>query len=165
MVITTIKWILGNFGFFMAILAIFFTIIQCVVNKELGLFEILYHWFAFLALGLTALYAFAMHAFFPEFTAATIGWHTSPFQFEVAMANLGFGVIAVLSFWGSYGFRLATIIGNTCWLWGDAIGHIYQMVVYRDFAVGNAGSWFYMDVFLPVLLIICMIKLKPKLIQ
>ena len=157
---TLIKWIFGNFSFFMAILAIIFSIVHRVVNKKIDLFEILYRWFALLPLGIAALYAFMMHAFFPDFTATTIGWLNSPFQFEVAMACLGFGVISVLSCCGSYGFRLATVVGNTCWLWGDAIGHSYQMIIQHNFDVGNAGSWFYMDVFLPLLLILCLIKLN-----
>lgn len=162
MLSTVISWILENFGVFMVILAIIYSIIHRMVNKKIDLFEIIYRWFALFALGFTAIYAFVMHAFFPDFTAASIGWPNSPFQFEVAMANLGFGVIAILSFYKNYGFRLATVIGNTCWLWGDAIGHMYQMAAYRNFTVGNAGSWFYMDVFLPILLLICMVKLRDR---
>lgn len=157
-----IALLLGNFGVCMVVLAIIFCIINRLVNKKMELAEIIYRWFALFALGYTAIYAFVMHAFFPNFTAATIGWANSPFQFEVAMANLGFGVIAILSFYRNYGFRLATVIGNTCWLWGDAIGHAYQMMTYRNFTMGNAGSWFYMDVFLPLLLLICIIKLRHQ---
>jgi hypothetical protein len=160
MLTTVIKWMLENFGVLMVILAIIYSMIHRMVNKKIDLFEISYRWFALFALGFTAIYAFVMHAFFPDFTAASIGWPTSPFQFEVAMANLGFGVIAILSFYKNYGFRLATVIGNACWLWGDAIGHMYQMAAHHNFTVGNAGSWFYMDVFLPLFLLICIIKLR-----
>ena len=160
MAVKIISWIFSNFGLFLAIVAIVFSIIHRSVNRSLPLSEILYRWFALLPLGATAIYAAVMHGFFPDFTAATIGWANSPFQFEVAMANLGFGVIAILSVYGSFGFRLATVIGNTCWLWGDAVGHTYQMITQHNFAPGNAGSWFYMDVFLPLILLILIIKLK-----
>lgn len=129
------------------------------MDKQLDVFEIVYRWFAFLPLGITAIYAFVLHAFFPDFTAAAIGWPHSPFQFEVAMANLGFGVIAILSIYGSYGFRLATVIGNACWLWGDAIGHSRQLIVHHQFSAGHAGTWFYMDMFLPIILLACIFKL------
>ena len=151
--------ILGNLGFFLAILAAIFSVVQCMINKKLDRFEIVYRWFACLPLGMTAIYAFILHAFFPDFTAAAIGWHNSPFQFEVAMANLGFGVIAILSIYGSYGFRLATVIGNACWLWGDAIGHSRQLIVHHYFSASHAGSWFYMDMLLPVVLLACIFKL------
>ena len=38
----------------------------------------------------------------------------------------------------SRGFRLATVLGITVWFWGDAAGHIYQMVAKDDFSPGNA---------------------------
>ena len=162
MISNLIRLALSNFGLCMLALAIVFSIVQLIVNKKLGFFEIVYRWFSYFPLGLTAIYAFIMHVFYPDFTAATIGWPNSPFQYEVAMADLGFGVIALLSFRASYGFRLATVIANTCWLWGDTVGHSYQMIVYRNFSLGNAGSWFYMDVFLPVILLICIVGLKRR---
>ncbi len=160
MITQGITWIFDNYGLFMLLIAIVLSVLHHLVNENLSFTEILYRWVALLPLGFTAIYAFIMHAFFPDFTAATIGWANSPFQYEVAMADLGFGVIAILSFRASYGFRLATVIANTCWLWGDAVGHSYQMISHHNFTPGNAGSWFYMDVLIPILLIICMIKLK-----
>lgn len=77
------------------------------------------------------------------------------------MADLAFGLLGVLSFKASYGFRLATVIGVTCFLWGCAIGHINQMVIHHNFTIGNAGSWFWLDILLPILLIMCIVKLKP----
>lgn len=158
----TCKWIFSNFGLFMFIVAIFFMLLHRLIDRNEAPFEVLYRWFALFPLGVTAIFAAIMHAFFPEFTAETIGWQNTPFQFEVAMANLAFGVIAILSFKASYGFRLATVISTTCWLWGDALGHIYQINVHHDFAPGNAGSWLYMDMFLPVILILAVVKLKQS---
>lgn len=155
-----IECILANFGVAMLGLAVIFILINKVTNKYLSWPEVMYRWLALLPLGFTAIYAFVMHAFFPDFTATAIGWQNSPFQYEVAMANLGFGVIAILSFRASFSFRLATVIANTCWLWGDAIGHIYQMSAYQNFSTGNAGSWFWMDVLMPLIMIICLIRLK-----
>ena len=160
MIANVITWIFSNYGLFMLFVAIVLSVLHHLVNRKLPFSEIAYRWIALLPLGVTSIYAFVMHAFFPDFTAATIGWQSSPFQYEVAMASLGFGVIAILSFTASYGFRLATVIANTCWLWGDAVGHSYQMISHHNFAPGNAGSWFYMDVLIPLLLIICIIKIK-----
>src|SRR3990167_7609111 len=91
---------------------------------------------------------------------ALIGWQNSPFQFEVAVANLGFGMIGILSFRASYGFRVATVMGNTFWLWGDATGHLYQMMVNNNLTVGNAGSWFWMDIIIPLVLLVCILRLN-----
>ncbi len=155
-----IALLLSNFPLSMFVLALILIAINRLVSKKISSAEIIYRWISLFPLGFTAIYAFVMHAFYPEFTAATIGWASSPFQYEVAMADLGFGAIAILSFRANYGFRLATVIANTFWLWGDAIGHIYQMISQQNYSVGNAGSWFWMDIIIPLLLLITMCKLK-----
>lgn len=80
-------------------------------------------------------------------------------KFEVATANLVFGVMAVLAFRANYGFRMANVISNVCWLWGDALGHIRQIITMHNFAIGNAGSWFWVDILLPLILTILIKKL------
>lgn len=160
-----VPWALMNFSLAMAMVAIFIAILSMIVNiftrKKTG-FEIIYAWMSLLALGATCIYAFVMHGFFPEAAATAIGWQTSPFQFEVAVANLGFGLIGIFAFCASYGFRVANVIGATCWLWGDAGGHIYQMVMKHDYAFGNSGSWFWMDILIPAILIICLLKMRNR---
>lgn len=152
----------SNFALTMFVVALIFIAMHLLVNRRrLSAYEIFYRWIAFFALGLTGFFTFVMHAVYPDMAAANIGWQTSPFQFEVAIADLAFGLLAFLSFKASYGFRLATVIGVTCWLWGDASGHIYQMIQTHNFAPGNAGSWLLMDILLPLVVIICIMKLKP----
>ena len=46
---------------------------------------------------------------FPAVAAAHIGWQTSPFQFEVGMADLAIGITACLSFWRDLSFKAAAI--------------------------------------------------------
>jgi hypothetical protein len=122
-------------------------------STELGLAEQLFRWTALLGVGLPGLYTFVLHVFFAQQTAEHIGWQTSPFQYEVGMADLTIGVLGVLAFWPSFGFRLATAIAAVCWLGGDAVGHVRQMIVAHNFEPGNAGSWFWTDVLVPLLLI------------
>ena len=157
--------LLTNFGLAMTLLAMLFILLHLMVNlftKDHTLYEIIYSWISLLAVGFTGIYAFIMHVFFPVTSAAVIGWHVSPFQFEVGMANLGFGLVAIFAFWGSYSFRLASVVGVTCWLWGDAIGHIYQMILKQNYTVGNAGSWFWLDIILPFVLIFCITKMRLR---
>lgn len=159
MIVKYVPWVLKNFSLAMLILAILFILLHKLIRRHVPDSEIVYRWLAFFALGLSSLYAFVMHAFFPELAAKSIGWAVSPFQYEVAMANLAIGVIAILSFNASFGFRLATVIAAVFWLWGDAAGHIYQMVQFHNFNTGNAGSWFIMDIIIPLMLIITVRKL------
>lgn len=155
-----LHWLLSNFSLSMFIVSTIFILVNRVVTQGISTAEMTYRWTAFFALGFTSLYAFVMHAFFQKVAASSIGWQPSPFEFEVAMANLAIGTIAVLSFKASYGFRLATVIAATVLLWGAASGHIYQMVKFQNFSVGNAGSWFWMDVIIPLVLSSSLLKIK-----
>lgn len=157
------EMLLTNFGFVMFTLAIILMLLNRLVTRgRVPESEIIYRWLALFCLGFTGIYTFIMHAFFPSMAASTIGWLASPFQYEVAMADLGFGLVGLLSFNASYGFRLAAVIGSTIWLWGDATGHIDQMIRYHNFSAGNAGTWFWLDVFVPLLLIVCLSKMKSR---
>ncbi|MDF2940222.1 MAG: hypothetical protein K0R66_864 [Gammaproteobacteria bacterium] len=102
--------------------------------------------------GLTGIWGFIVHAFFPGIADKFIGWAYSPFEFEVAVANLGMGVAGLFAFRASYSFRLATIVFVSCFSWGAAIGHLYQMLAHHNFAAGNAGLIFYTDIIIPLLL-------------
>lgn len=133
------------------------------ISNKTKIYEEFYRWTTLLSAGFIGIYTFIAHAFFPEISAANIGWQTSPFQYEVAVANLGFGLCCILAFWASYSFRLATVIGISCWLWGNAVGHIREMIVAHNFSPGNAGPWFWSDVIVPLLLIIFIsLSKKPK---
>jgi len=112
--------------------------------------EALFAYFLLFSIGLSFLYNFVMHVFFGEKAARFIGWADSPFQAEVGFASLGFALVGLLAFKGSFGLRLAAIVGPACFLWGAAAGHIYQMITAHNFAPGNAGVIFYTDVLIPI---------------
>ena len=50
----------------------------------------------------------------------------------------------------SFDRRLAAIVGPALFTLGAAAGHIYQMVTEHNFAPGNAGIIFYMDIVIPL---------------
>jgi len=70
--------------------------------------------------GLGGSMAFLGHPFKAREIALKIGWQPSPFQFEVAVANLAFGVLGILCLWPRRGFRTATGIGYSIFLLGCA---------------------------------------------
>ncbi|MEJ0052074.1 MAG: DUF6790 family protein [Methylovirgula sp.] len=116
--------------------------------------ERLLGWILLLPIGLTGLWAGVFHIFFAKTAAAFIGWKTSPFQFEVGIADLAFGATACLAFWRSLEFKAAAVMVSSIALLGDAIGHIRQMLTAQNFAPGNAGIVFYMDIACPLLAIL-----------
>lgn len=86
--------------------------------------------------------------------ARSIGWAPgSPFQWEVGVADLGWGVLGVMCSAYGRGFWLATIVMASIFLIGAAVGHVKQMVVAKNFAPGNAGAVFAADVVVPIFLI------------
>jgi hypothetical protein len=110
-------------------------------------------WILLLPVGVTGLWAGVFHIFLPEKAAALIGWQTSPFQFEVGMADLAVGATACIAFWRDLSFKAAAVCAASIFLLGDAIGHVREMVTAGNFAPGNAGVPFYMDIICPLLAI------------
>ena len=94
------------------------------------------------------------HTFFARKIALGIGWHPgSPFQFEVAMANLAFGVLGIMCIWNRGGFRTATGVGLAVFLLGCAYGHVKEMLA-GDYAPYNAGPGIWLlDVVIPLTLL------------
>jgi hypothetical protein len=127
-----------------------------------GAAERLLAWILLLPIGVTGLWAGISHIFFPAMAAAHIGWQVSPFQFEVGMADLAIGVTACIAFWRDLSFKAAAVCAASVFLLGDAIGHVREMMVAGNFAPGNAGLPFYMDIICPTLAIILVIVARPR---
>jgi len=121
-------------------------------------------WILLVPVGLGGLYNFVFHVFFGELTASYIGWSQSPFQLEVGVANLGLGVVGVVGFFQRHQSRywLAATLMTACFLWGAAAGHIYQMFTADNFAPGNAGFIFYLDLAVPAALVLLLIAYCRK---
>jgi uncharacterized membrane protein len=101
-------------------------------------------------MGLLSAYA---HVFRPLQTSASIGWSTSPYEYEVGMADLTIGVLGVLCLWIRGNFWLATAIANAVWLLGDAIGHLRQLVLNNNHAANNSGIFLVAEIFTPLLIL------------
>jgi hypothetical protein len=103
--------------------------------------------------GLGGLFAFVGHTMRATPVAASIGWPAgNPFQYEVAVANLAFGVLGLLCVWDR-GFWNATAIGWSIFMLGAAAVHIHQIRSGQTFAPGNAGAVLYFDIIVPLFLL------------
>ena len=101
-------------------------------------------------MGILTAYA---HVFRPIQTSASIGWSTSPYEYEVGMADLTLGVLGVLCLWFRGNFWLATAVANAVWLLGDAIGHIRQMLLFNNHAANNSGIFLVAELLTPTLIL------------
>lgn len=116
-----------------------------------------YYWygFFFIELGVVGIWSFIAHTVFAAQVAVSIGWLAgNPFQQEVAVTNLAIGVLGLLSVRMNQSFRLATIISFSIFMIGAGIGHVYQLVVFNDTAINNAGAVMYLDFIVPVIMVI-----------
>jgi hypothetical protein len=113
--------------------------------------EALFSYFLLFSIALAFFYSFLLHVFFGEVTARFIGWPDSPFQTEVGFASLGFAVVGLLAFRGSFDIRTAAVVGPACFLLGAAGTHVVEMVRSDNFAPGNAGVIFYTDLIVPLI--------------
>jgi hypothetical protein len=84
------------------------------------------------------------------------------FPIQVGMADLAIGVTACIAFWRDLAFKAAAVCAASVFLLGDAIGHIRDMLAAGNFAPGNAGLPFFMDIICPTLAIVLVIVAKRR---
>jgi hypothetical protein len=117
--------------------------------------------FLVISVGIGSIWAFIGHAFMPVLVAESIGWATgSPFQTEVAFANLAIGILGILCYFFRDNFWLATVIVSSIFLLGAAYVHVINIIDYSNHSAGNAGTIFFMDIIGPVILIVLFILYK-----
>src|SRR5262249_23213705 len=107
----------------------------------------------FIYVGLMGLFTAYYHVFRPLQASASIGWATSPFEYEVGMADLTVGVLGVLCLVFRKEFWLATAIADAVWLLGDAVGHIREMRLHNNHAENNAGIFLIFELLIPILIL------------
>ncbi len=143
-------------SFWLFIVAIVLAVIHIFVGKARGprIAEIFLVYILFFNVGVMALLAFYVHLFNAEATARQIGWAAgSPFQSEIGMANLSYGVLGVLSVWLRGKFWVATILGFSILVVGAFSVHMIQWQ-HGDVAPLNIGVfvWFN-DLIIPIILL------------
>jgi hypothetical protein len=110
-------------------------------------------------IGFWGILAWYGHTFMADEIAGKIGWGVgSPFQFEVAVADLSWGVCGVLCIWLRNGFWTATGIGSSVFLLGCAVGHVRNMIQSGNTALYNAGPVLWIaDVGVPLTILILLL--------
>lgn len=96
-------------------------------------------WGLLLAVGADGVWAGFFHIFFPGIASQAIGWQPSPFEFEIGVADMALGIVAILSFWRRLEFKEAIALFAILLYAGVAIGHFVQAFRNDDFAPDNFG--------------------------
>ena len=111
--------------------------------------------------GIGSIWTFMGHVFMADMVAAMIGWPAgSPFQFEVGIANLSYGILGLLCWKFRDNFWTATIIALSTFYLGAAYGHIINIMQTGNMAPGNAGFALYADILVPIVLICLLVAYK-----
>ena len=112
--------------------------------------------------GLMGLWAALGHIVFPVRVAQVIGWQTSPFQFEVGVANLGIAFAGLYAAFRSFEARLATNLALGCFLIAAGVGHIREIITAGNFAPGNAGPILFTDLLTPTAIFLLLWLTRPR---
>lgn len=139
------------------LVAVVATIVHLSSRKKVrsngGAIEVLLSYLIPLNIGVMALIIWIADAFYASETAKMMGWLTnSPFQYEVAVANLGFAIVGILSIWQRKGFWLATVLANSTYVLGCAWGH-YRLFYAHTTAMHQGFFLFIDSILLPIVLL------------
>ena len=116
--------------------------------------DVLLLWLLVINVGVGGVFGFIGHTVFADRAAASIGWPAgNPFQTEVGIANLAFGVVGILCYWFRDQFWLATIVVTSVFQLGAAVGHFRQIIVANNWSPNNAGPALWADIAFPIILI------------
>lgn len=138
-----------------ALLAVVFHILLMKQRNAKKVIEVILLYLLVIAVGLGGLVAGAFHVFNGPATAIMIGWEPgSPFQYEVGVADMALGLVAVLCLFVRGSFWLAAIIANSFFLLGCMVGHVRSLAESGNLAAYNIGpNIIISDLILPLLLI------------
>lgn len=157
----TVIWVMDNVDMLLLMLAFLCIVAERLFDPSLALSEIAFRWIAFFSMGLASLYSGILHLYFPHFATLSLHWPHSLNQTEVGVVECIFGVLGLVSCRADFELRLAAVAGCVIIMWGDALGHLYQ-VLQAILPVNELGSWFVMDAIVPFILIVCLYKLRPS---
>jgi hypothetical protein len=107
--------------------------------------------------GIGGLFGAMGHLFAPDKVAEQLGWATgSPFQTEVGLFDLAFGVLGVCCIWFRGQWWYAVTVGWTVFAVGAGVNHLYEMSGSANNGALNAGSVL-PDLIVPALLIVLLV--------
>jgi hypothetical protein len=142
----------NNYAIIILVIALFFAAVDIVLHKA-AIPGTLLAYIVLFNVGLQGIMAGAMHWHRPsaDRIATKIGWQAgSPFQKEVAAANLAFGVLGVIAFFLRGSFLAATVIGSSIMLFLMGIGHVLDIRRNKNISPYNAGIVVWFDLLLPI---------------
>lgn len=118
-------------------------VIGLVARSKIVMIGAMLRYLFLLAVGLSCFWEFILQAFFSDYSSSMLGVAASPFQVEVALANIGIALAAFWAFRAGFDAWVAVAIMITCFNAGTALMFLWQVFTHQ---VAHAGHFFYADV-------------------
>jgi hypothetical protein len=156
-----IKLVVSNVPLIMFVAAM---LIATIVRRPAAIAERYLAWLLLLSVGIDGIWAGIFHIFFPGIASGEIGWQPSPFEFEIGVADLSLGIVAVMSFWRSLSFKSAIAFFAALFYAGVVVGHFEQAFAHGDYSPDNFGVLLLVTILRVVLigLLLWAVWRKPK---
>jgi Family of unknown function (DUF6790) len=149
------------FGVYLVAIAVCIFVHWLIVGKPRSaerVIEIALLYLLVIGAGVSGIIAFVGHAFYADATARSIGWQPgSPFQFEIAFANLSLGVLGLMCIRVRGPFWLATGLATSILFLGCNYGHLYQALVNHNYSPDNYGLINVFEIVWPAAVLILLI--------
>lgn len=94
-------------------------------------------WLLYFA-GFVFIFSSIMHSIFAKKMAASIGWKTNGFQYEIAFVSLGLGLGCFYTVYHGVEALIAIAIPIVTFLFFAGLNHVKEMIVAKNFAPNNS---------------------------
>lgn len=135
MIRSAIEFVLSNFPAILFVAAF----VLAAVTKSPAYFPARLLGWLILSIGIAYTWAGFFHIVFPHVAASSIGWQVSPFQFEIGVADVSIGIVAIVSFCRSLDFKGPVVGYLTLFSIGVAIGHFREAIYAGNTSKDNFG--------------------------
>lgn len=140
--------------FGLALLSSFIHLARVKKRTTATIIEVMLLWLMVWCIGGQGIFAATFQILMGPQIAKDIGWQPSPFEFEVAVGNLGMGVAGVLALVWRGKYWLGPLITYLIFIYGAAYGHIMQQAR-GDHSSYNAGIFLYIgDIIIPTIILV-----------
>ncbi len=151
-----LEFLTGHFSLLMLILAM-------ALSATSWSGQVLCRYMLLFPVGVVGIFGFFLHAFAPVYAADRMGWQTSPFQFEVAAANLGVGIAGITAFWKNWDFALGVTLIAFFFIMGGAYSHLFEVLFSQDYNPANTGMIIYPDILISLILVLSLCFWKQEI--